>query len=142
VMRLPIIASSNARAEDVQLASVTLSNPQAGRINTEYPDVPAKPETFWLSQNYPNPFNPETRIDFAIDRDPDGAAAQHVTLKVYNILGQQVNTLIDADLDVGNYTVQWDGRNASGSRVASGVYLYRLQVNSTRALAKKMILLK
>ncbi len=93
------------------------------------------PTFFSLEQNHPNPFNPETEIRFRI---PETA---HVVLKVYNTLGQEIRTLVEAYYEAGYYSVRWDGRDKNGRVVASGVYLYRLQVGSFWQV-KKMHLLR
>jgi hypothetical protein len=94
-----------------------------------------KPLDFGLEQNFPNPFNPETVIKFSLPHDSP------VTLKIYNILGQAVNTLIDGVLPAGNHTVIWNGRNEKGSDVVSGVYFYRIKAQDFEA-TKKMTLLR
>ena len=88
------------------------------------------PEEFNLSQNFPNPFNPVTKIKFTI------AEEGLVTLKVYNLLGQQIATLLNNELKSGAYNVDFNGTNLS-----SGVYFYTIRTNSYSA-TKKMILLK
>ena len=88
------------------------------------------PLTFSLHQNYPNPFNPTTTISFDIPR------RTRVNLAVYNLLGQQIAALVDEEREAGRYRIEWD----AGS-VASGVYLYRLQVGGF-ASTKKLILLR
>ena len=85
---------------------------------------------FLLHQNYPNPFNPTTKIQFAVPE------ACNVRLSVYNILGQEVETLVNGFKSAGTYIVNFDA-----SRLASGMYIYRLTSNST-VLARKMMLLK
>lgn len=91
---------------------------------------------FCLRQNYPNPFNPVTTIHFSIE-DP----AADTSLKVYNLKGQLVRTLIDAQLAAGDHQQSWDGRDDAGNSVSSGVYLYRLQ-NGNSITMKKMVLSK
>ena len=93
------------------------------------------PTEFELSQNMPNPFNPSTQISFALP------SAAKVNLTVFNVLGQQVNTLVDEYMTAGYQTVTWDGRDNSGASVASGVYFYRI-VAGDFAETKKMLLLK
>jgi hypothetical protein len=93
------------------------------------------PSGYELSQNYPNPFNPETKIEFALP------GRSHVTLNVYNTLGQKVATLVDEELEAGWKSVTWDGRDDGGNSVATGVYLYRLEAGNT-VIKKKMMLLK
>ncbi len=73
-----------------------------------------------LQGNFPNPFNPTTTIRYALE------ASSEVTLKVYNTLGQEVITLVSAQRNAGQHSVVWDGRNAQGEHVASGIYIYRL----------------
>jgi hypothetical protein len=88
------------------------------------------PANYALTQNYPNPFNPTTTIDFSIVK------SGKVTLKVYNLLGQEVTTLVDNYLSTGAYHTKLDA-----SKLASGVYVYRLQTDTFTA-TKKMVLMK
>ncbi len=90
---------------------------------------------FVLKQNYPNPFNPSTTIAYDVPND------EHVTLTVYNLLGQKVRTLYDAPSAAGHYSITWDGRDERGREVSSGIYLYRIRVGSI-VQTKKMVLLK
>jgi flagellar hook assembly protein FlgD len=93
------------------------------------------PTKYALEQNYPNPFNPTTTIRYAI---PDDGL---VTLKVYNIAGQEVATLVNEVKKAGKYEVTFDSKNTVGASLASGVYLYRVQAGSFSEV-KKMVLLK
>ena len=88
------------------------------------------PERFVLEQNYPNPFNPTTNIQYALPH------TSHVTLTVFNTLGQQVATLVNGDIDAGYHDVTF---NAAG--LASGVYFYRLQAGSY-VETKKLVLVR
>ncbi|MFZ5515864.1 MAG: T9SS type A sorting domain-containing protein [Candidatus Zhuqueibacterota bacterium] len=88
------------------------------------------PENFNLSQNYPNPFNPTTTIEFTLPM------TSNVKLSVYNLLGQNVGTLLSGDLNAGVHRIQWDA-----SSLPSGMYIYRLEAGST-VLNKKLTLLK
>ncbi len=99
-----------------------------------------KPLDFALSQNYPNPFNPSTTIKFNVQGSKFKVPI-HTTLKIYNLLGQKVKTLVDEEKLPGNYTVQWDGKNDSGNEVASGIYFYQLKADDF-SQPKKMLLLK
>ena len=89
------------------------------------------PASFQLDQNYPNPFNPSTTISFAL------RANGRATLKIYNLLGQQVATLLDGEKSAGVYRVNFDA-----SALSSGVYFYRLSTSGGVSDAKKMILMK
>ena len=88
------------------------------------------PTTYSLSQNYPNPFNPSTTISFALP------SRSFVSLKVFDILGRDVSTIVSGELQAGTYTRQWNAAN-----MASGVYFYRIESGSFTDV-KKMILLK
>ncbi len=88
-----------------------------------------------LDQNYPNPFNPNTTFRFALPR------AEHVTLDVSTISGEHIATIVDRQMLAGRHEVTWDGVDAGGRRIASGVYLYKLQAGSFTSI-KKMIMLK
>jgi hypothetical protein len=100
-------------------------------IETTGKDLPG---TFSLNQNYPNPFNPSTRISYSL-----GQSAR-VTLKVYDILGREVATLVDAQQEAGAHTATF-GPESIGRSMASGVYFYSLEAGSFRAV-KKMLLMK
>jgi hypothetical protein len=93
------------------------------------------PKQYALLQNYPNPFNPTTNIRFALPRE------SYVTLIIYNVLGQKVRTLVDNVRAAGIYDVSWDGRDAGGNSVGSGMYFYRLE-SGQGAIVKKMLMLK
>ena len=88
-----------------------------------------------LAQNAPNPFNPRTEIRFSLP------ARQQVSLKIYNVDGRLVRTLVHEPRDAGSHTVVWSGTNDRGGRVASGLYFYRLKTDSG-VLTRKMTLLK
>ena len=119
-----------------------------------------RPATGGLDQNYPNPFNPETRIPFMVGDYPtcsDPTRTYRVTLKVYNLLAQQVATPVmqggegvveggtaieNVQLPCRRYVAYWNGKYQGTDReVASGVYLYRLEVDG-RAVVRKMIVAK
>jgi len=93
------------------------------------------PEAFGLDQNYPNPFNPTTVIRYQLPQN------RNVLLKVFDILGQEVKVLVNEAQQAGSYQIQWDGTNATGARVSSGVYFYRIQAGDF-VNTKKMLLLK
>jgi photosystem II stability/assembly factor-like uncharacterized protein len=97
---------------------------------TEVPTEPRLPSIFALGQNYPNPFNPSTTIRFALP------TSSHVTLTVYNPLGQQVVELVNGEIEPGNHEVKFDGAGLS-----SGVYFYRLAANSF-VQTRRLVLLR
>ncbi|MBI3124250.1 MAG: T9SS type A sorting domain-containing protein [Ignavibacteriales bacterium] len=108
-------------------------------------DKPSEiPPTYTLSQNYPNPFNPETTIEFTIPVvDANFASTtNHVTLKVYDVLGREAATLVDEYKSAGNYKVTFNTRHLERSReMNSGVYFYQLRAGSF-VKTKKLVLLK
>jgi hypothetical protein len=93
------------------------------------------PAAFSLSNAYPNPFNPTTNIQFTV------AKSENVKLVVFNILGQQVKTLVNGEMKAGSYTATWNGKDEFGTSVASGIYFYRFESKSFNS-TKKMILMK
>jgi hypothetical protein len=93
-------------------------------------NVTTIPNAFALEQNYPNPFNPTTNIEFSVPKNGN------VSLKVFNILGQEVATLINKQMQAGSYKVDFDASNLS-----SGLYIYKLEAGSN-SVSKKMMLLK
>jgi hypothetical protein len=86
--------------------------------------------SYELMQNYPNPFNPSTKISFAL---PEAAA---VSLKIYDIAGQLVQSLVDGVMEAGRHQVVWDGTNQHGVKVASGVYFYQLRAGEFKQVRK------
>ena len=93
------------------------------------------PSEYALFQNYPNPFNPSTQIAF------DVPTSEFVMLRVYNLLGQDVQTLINKSMTPGRYTVEWNGSDMLNNDVASGVYFYELRGESFIS-RKKMLLIR
>ncbi len=91
------------------------------------------PKQFALEQNYPNPFNPSTVITYSLP------AGGRVTLMVYNTLGQEIATLVNADQKAGSYTVRWDGVNDRGTKLSSGLYFYRLRAGAFVSTKKMML---
>jgi hypothetical protein len=101
-------------------------------VESEQTELPTK---FDLSQNYPNPFNPTTTIRYSLPK------ASYVSIKIYNMLGQEVKTLFNGERNAGAFMVQWNGDNNSGQKVASGAYIYRIVAGSF-VETKKMMFLK
>jgi len=94
------------------------------------------PQTFTLLQNHPNPFNGETRLSFANE------ISQHLTLKIYNILGQEVATLAEGVFSPGTFFAYWNGTDNSGVVQSSGVYFAKLQASDNASQIIKLIFLK
>jgi hypothetical protein len=92
------------------------------------------PMSFSLRQNAPNPFNPTTTISYDLPK------ATHVSLNIFNVLGQKVKTVVDGFQDAGTKSVIWDGRDDGGASVASGIYFYRLNAGEYNETRKMMML--
>ncbi|MDE2999117.1 MAG: cohesin domain-containing protein [Gemmatimonadota bacterium] len=99
-------------------------------------DVQSTPTEFALHQNYPNPFNPQTNIPY------DLAEGGDVVLRIYNLLGQEVRTLVRERQAPGRYTVQWSGMDDRGVSVSSGIYFYQVSIAGKFQDAKRLMLLK
>ena len=116
-----------------------ISPNQEGRVTTKVnEDEKILPDEFQLKQNYPNPFNPETVISWQL------AVSSFVTLKVFDVLGNEVATLVNEEQQAGNHSIKFDATNnrqLSTNSLPSGVYFYRLQANG-KFLTKSMVLLK
>ncbi|MCI0531301.1 MAG: FG-GAP-like repeat-containing protein [candidate division Zixibacteria bacterium] len=106
----------------------------------EFPPVPrvngnSIPDVFSLDQNYPNPFNPATSIQYRL------AEPSNVDLKIFNILGQEVVSLVNEFKGAGQHQVAWDGKDQKGRLVPAGIYIYKIQAGDF-VQSKKMLLLK
>ncbi|MBN2010179.1 choice-of-anchor D domain-containing protein [candidate division KSB1 bacterium] len=97
--------------------------------------IPLAPLVYQLDQNYPNPFNPTTTIRYQL------AMRSHVTIEVFNMIGQKIRTLVNETQMTGQHTIRWDARNDDDLQVASGVYLYRIQAGEFVA-SKKLVLIR
>ena len=97
--------------------------------------VSAIPKTYSLHNNYPNPFNPVTTIEF------DLPVSGRVNLKIFNLLGEEVATLLEDELAAGRHVVKWEGLNSAKQSVSSGVYFYSIKTGSFNAV-KKMLLIR
>jgi hypothetical protein len=115
------VTSGTVKLKQIKLLTEITSVKQDGNI------IPIK---FELSQNYPNPFNPTTQIRYSIQKN------EMVTLKVYNVLGQEVAVLVNGQQKAGSYIADFNA-----SKLASGVYMYKIQAGDF-SLTKKMLLLK
>ena len=130
--------TSDPLPTDFQVADgvlVDLEGNNDALTQVEIGNLKPTPDRFALSQNAPNPFNPSTNITYELPE------ASRVRLAIYNLLGQEVRTLINGSVEAGYYTATWDGRDAAGRQVASGIYLYRIQADNF-VQARRMMLLK
>ena len=93
------------------------------------------PTEFSLLQNFPNPFNPTTSFDYSVSRQ------SFVSIKIYDLLGQEVRTLVSDEKSVGVHKAEWDGKDNVGREVPSGMYLYQM-IAGNFSETKKMMLLK
>lgn len=130
------LISKVADPEAPSLKAVTLVDHNFIGIDAVIDDTGGIPTEFSLSQNFPNPFNPVTTVNFAL---PD---AGKVRLAVYNLLGQEVRSLISGNMDAGSYKAVWNSMDNTGRKVSSGVYFYRLMVDGKIINTRKMLLLK
>ena len=105
----------------------------------DHQDRESLPTNFVLYQNYPNPFNPVTRIQYTVGSKQTQPVP--ITLKIYNVLGQLVRTLVDEEKFAGEYQIIWDGKDEEGAELSSGIYFYQLKVEAQK-VTRKMILLK
>ncbi len=121
------------------LDSAVIYKTYSGGILSAIDDGGIEPQRFLLYQNYPNPFNPTTTIRYAIPSSVNGHSSL-VQLKIYNILGEAITTLVNEKQAPGRYTVKFNANN-----LASGVYIYRLKINNgfnTMTQTRKMVLMK
>jgi hypothetical protein len=133
VLRFRAIIKGTFYLDEVRLVAARPAAPPATAVLEEY--AAARPSAFALSQNYPNPFNSGTVIRFSLP------AAGDVELVLYNLTGQEVASLAQGRREAGTYALRWDGRDAKGQELASGVYLYQLQAG-THSEVRKLLLLR
>ena len=122
----------------IEISNVLIADPD-GNINAlqgaRLTDLNPVPSEFALRQNHPNPFNPETQIGYQLP------LAGEVSITVYNLLGQEVRQLVNDIKAAGFYRVSWNGQDALGRSVGSGIYFYRIKAGQF-SQTKMMILLK
>ncbi len=132
------------RAYDGSLQGGDFSNQAEVKFTSVFPwddDPENLPRTYELSQNYPNPFNPQTTISYYLPNV--GYQPAEVELKIYNLLGKLVRTLVSERQYPGTHRVSWDGTDDTGEEVASGTYFYELKVSGIPFVsAKKMVLVR
>ncbi len=139
-----VVGRGNTSLESINVTKKLAKN-ALGFYSTNFTYVPVGvtqkpknqfPTKFSLSQNYPNPFNPSTTIKYSIPRSTEYYSVQQTTLKIYDVLGREVATLVNERQKPGNYEVKFNATN-----LVSGVYLYQLKAGSFTE-SKKMLLLK
>jgi hypothetical protein len=135
-----VIPFALANPSSVTLERVVVAGGQNNRLENvefEFSGTPAPelPIDYLLSQNYPNPFNPTTNIKFAVPE------LGNVKIAIYDMLGQEVRTLVSEQMDRGTRIVEWNGRDNNGAQVTSGMYIYRMTSGSF-VQSHKMMLLK
>lgn len=123
--------------DDIEVVNAEVTNSNGAIITPDFKliAIDIYPVNFKLEQNYPNPFNPITTIKFAIPKEA------RVQISVFDITGRLVKTLLDKTLSPGEHLITWDGTDENGSKVSSGVYIYRMYSDNFIS-AKKMILAK
>ncbi|MCX6134970.1 MAG: Ig-like domain-containing protein [Ignavibacteriales bacterium] len=130
--QLKYAAGSKIKSGVINVAQIQVVK---GTVTAVEPASASLPLAFDLDQNYPNPFNPTTAISYQL------IANSLVTLKVYDMLGREVTTVVNEMGVAGKHTAVWDGKNDRGESVSSGVYLYQLRAGGL-VMTKKMVLLK
>jgi hypothetical protein len=120
----------------ILLSDTVLAKPFYGGLTGVEGSNDAVPDKFELRQNYPNPFNPETNISFSLSQEVQTPV--RTSLKVFNMLGQEITTLVDEELSGGTYSVRFTDESAA---LSSGIYFYRLQTPSY-SQTQKMVLLR
>lgn len=135
-LRFRFVSDNVDVAEGVYIDDVKIQGREVPIVLNVNPPADNLISGFRLFQNYPNPFNPTTNIKFQIPK------SGFAILKIFDILGREVTTLLEKELTPGAYTIQWDGTNESGVPVVSGVYFYRLQVGDKFVQTHKMLLMR
>jgi hypothetical protein len=120
-----------------EIILVDINKAKIGQLNVEiiYSNAPEIPVDYSLSQNYPNPFNPNTTVRFSVPKEG------YVTIKVYDMIGQEITTLYSGNAQRGTYIINWNGKHSNGNQVSSGSYIYKMTAGDF-VQAKKMLLIK
>ncbi len=121
----------SANSVPIKYLPVLAAAPPAPKLGAEI----NQPSAFELRQNYPNPFNPSTNISFSLE------TSAYTVVTIYNVLGQAVTTLANDYLDAGEHTIIWNGTNARGTPVSSGIYFYTIE-SGEHFQSKRMTLLR
>jgi photosystem II stability/assembly factor-like uncharacterized protein len=120
--------------------SITISNASVNKLLVKLVGDGQLPKEYALSQNYPNPFNPSTSVKYALPVD------SRVTMEIYNVIGQRVNSLMGGDQPAGYHSIEWNGLGSHGQQLASGVYFLQMTAKgvngATFTQLRKMMLMK
>ena len=132
-----VIDSTNNRifADVYHFSTLVLSGKNVATSLNSEKNLASLPTQLTLYQNYPNPFNPETRISYVLPTE------HQVTVRIFNMLGQEIKTLINQKQTAGIHTVRWNGTDQFGQKVGSGIYFYQVKSGNI-SIVKKMILMK
>jgi hypothetical protein len=137
IANIPVPVTDPAGISVVNVVLGAGNNSRITKYETELTTnaAPELPVDYALEQNYPNPFNPSTTVRFSVPVTSD------VTVKIYNMLGQEIRTLFAGTMDRGTKSIEWDGRDNVGRQMSTGTYLYRMVAGSFTE-SKKMVLVK
>lgn len=135
ILTLEAEVKQDANSISFTISNILLNDRSISKVTSVGGTIAEVPETYQLLQNYPNPFNPTTTIEYRLPQNG------FVELKIYDITGREVKTLVSEQQTAGSYRVVWNGTDSYGSKVSSGVYLYRISAGSFTQI-KKMMLLK
>lgn len=124
IIRSETYPSTGAKIYSTNVSVTSVSN-----------DPPSKSPAFDIKQNYPNPFNPSTNIEYEVQ------AQAHIIIKVYDMLGRAIRTLVDSEQSPGSYSIPWNGKTSDGLTVPTGTYFYQLQAGDFTS-AKKMLMIR
>jgi hypothetical protein len=136
-----LVVYKYAKTTMAKSTSATIGDGNGQRVKGSTPSAVGEktvdiiPDAFQLSQNYPNPFNPVTTIEFRLP------SSERAMIRVFDMMGREIVTLVDQNMAAGTYQVTWNGRDGSGMEVSSGVYFYRLEAGAYTA-TEKMVLIR
>ena len=131
-----ITAVDNAGNESDYSNSTSTTSSTVFKQGNDKRDPESLPKEFALRQNFPNPFNPQTKIRFDLPKEA------HVILKICNILGEDIRTLVNRDMEMGFHSVIWDGKDEAGKDLPSGIYIYQLQAKSGEGEGNSFVAVK
>jgi subtilisin family serine protease len=134
-IKIHIEDQSGNAAEWILDPAIKVGNFNIPTIVTDNQEQALIPQKFALLQNYPNPFNPSTTMSFALPK------RERVKIKIYDILGREIRTLVNKTMQAGIKKVEWDGRDNKGNPVPTGIYFYKLEAGDFTDI-KKMLMIK